>query len=304
MLEMVDLQWLFLCCLSLCWLCSSASDSSCLSFLLSILSLERFRDFLLVFLWELASFDCLLTFLLLEWYSAFAHSHELFFTDSSSSLIAEFLLSLAIVLIDALCELFELIMKMIKHCRSSVFECKNKCTKHESFSSDHESFSKWESWNLVDVHVCYEIHNQESDQSSETVSDKSGKKSVAFHMWKNEEIEFLSMREHEKHVNACHALLMRDWLHSKINESFCTTLLLVFVHIEYVSLVVVKKPNIWEALRNKIILLSCHIESTSWSTSTWKTIVAVNSWSSCSRCSRHSSKKHDECDDIFHSVKY
>lgn len=62
------------------------------------------------------------------------------------------------------------------------------CYEYEEFSSDQESFFERESWNLVDMHIREEIYYPESNQSNEAVSDKSGKKSVAFHMWKNEKI--------------------------------------------------------------------------------------------------------------------
>lgn len=283
-------QWLFFRCLSLCWLCSSASDSSCLSFLLSILSLERFRDFLLVFLRKWDSLCCFIFFADCEWWSILSFWTSFF---------------MLFVIVNASCKVFHRILKhYFKWRLSSVFECKNECTKHESFSSDHESLSESESWNFIDVHICQKIYDPESDQSSEAVSDKSGKKSVAFHMWKSEEIEFLSMRECKASVLYIQKMLCtlssRDWLHSKIDESLSSACILVFVHREYISLVVFSKPHPREALRNDLILLSRHIESTSWSTSTWKTSLTSQSWSSCCTCSWDWSRYCKKCNDIFH----
>jgi len=145
-------QWLFLCCLSLLRSCCSLLDSCCLSFLLSILLLERFRDFCSVFSRKWNSFCCFLCRFQPVWNFSWVIK-QFFFCDSSHCFLLKFLSFFADMIINWLLKLFHWLTEQIKNCWSCVLECKNECTEHQSFTSNHESFLKWESWKLIDMQI-------------------------------------------------------------------------------------------------------------------------------------------------------
>ena len=80
------------------------------------------------------------------------------------------------------------------------------------------------------------------------------------------------------------------WLHTEVDLSLCTASLLVAVHIEDISLVVLKEPYPWKTLRNHIELLRSEVICSSWTTCTWKTSLTSESWS-CHSCASWTSTR-------------